>query len=132
MLFKLKWRSKKKKIPVVAVNMDARYLEFPDETFDVVFLHMIIAVIPESEKAIKEVERVLKPGGRVMLFDKLLPEHQSVSWFRKIINPAAILIASDLNKKLSQIIERTAFEKVMDEPAGWGGLLRVIKLIKKN
>lgn len=52
---------------------DVRDLPFEDSSFDVVVssgaLHHISNQMPDHEKAIKEMTRVLKPGGQVVLFD---------------------------------------------------------------
>jgi phosphatidylethanolamine/phosphatidyl-N-methylethanolamine N-methyltransferase len=40
--------------------MDGQDLIFEDKTFDYVILHLILAVIPDPEKCLLEVERVLK------------------------------------------------------------------------
>ncbi|WP_344129217.1 class I SAM-dependent methyltransferase [Saccharopolyspora halophila] len=46
---------------------DALALPFPDEHFDVVIASEIMEHIPEDEKAMAELVRVVKPGGRVVV-----------------------------------------------------------------
>jgi phosphatidylethanolamine/phosphatidyl-N-methylethanolamine N-methyltransferase len=130
MLAKLQTQSENLGIPVSTKIMDAKDLSFPNESFDVVILHLIMAVIPGYKIAIKEVERVLKPGGTVMVFDKFLPNAKRANLFRRLINPLAVLIATNLNLRLDELIEDVKFEILNDEKAGWGGLLRIIKLRK--
>lgn len=43
---------------------DAEALPFPDDSFDLVIGHAVIHHIPDVEKALTEVIRVLRPGGR--------------------------------------------------------------------
>ena len=43
---------------------DMEALPFPDESFDVVISNGGFCLVPDKEKAFKEVCRVLKPGGR--------------------------------------------------------------------
>jgi ubiquinone/menaquinone biosynthesis C-methylase UbiE len=52
--------------------MDAENLEFPDATFDVVYSWGVLHHSPDTAKAVREVYRVLKPGGeaRVMIYHK--------------------------------------------------------------
>src|SRR5581483_1576550 len=47
-------------------------LDFPDETFDVVYSHGVLHHTPDIQAALREVHRVLKPGGRaiVMLYHR--------------------------------------------------------------
>ncbi len=47
------------------LQMDAQALEFPDNSFDYVCAHGCLMHMPDTEKAISEIFRVLKPGGEV-------------------------------------------------------------------
>ncbi len=51
---------------------DAEGLDFPDNSFDVVYSHGVLHHTPDTAGAIREIHRVLKPGGRalVMLYHR--------------------------------------------------------------
>jgi SAM-dependent methyltransferase len=51
---------------------DAEQLDFADESFDVVYSHGVLHHTPDTEGAIREIHRVLKPAGRaiVMLYHR--------------------------------------------------------------
>lgn len=51
---------------------DAEHLPFGDESFDVVYSNGVLHHTPDTERAVREVHRVLRPGGlaRVMLYHK--------------------------------------------------------------
>ena len=51
---------------------DAENLSFPNASFDLVYSHGVLHHTPETEKAIQEIHRVLRPGGRavVMLYHR--------------------------------------------------------------
>ena len=51
---------------------DAERLDFPDDSFDIVYSHGVLHHTPDTAGAVKEVHRVLKPGGRavVMLYHR--------------------------------------------------------------
>jgi phosphatidylethanolamine/phosphatidyl-N-methylethanolamine N-methyltransferase len=51
--------------------MDARHLEFPDDSFDVVVAQYVITTVPDPEGTLDEFARVLKPGGEIVLVSRI-------------------------------------------------------------
>jgi ArsR family transcriptional regulator len=52
---------------------DVRALPFPDMSFDVVVLDEVLRIIPHPELAVQEALRTLKPAGRLLILDRILP-----------------------------------------------------------
>jgi SAM-dependent methyltransferase len=48
---------------IKATQGDARRLPYPDGTFDAAFLTLVLGEIPDQDQALRELARVLKPGG---------------------------------------------------------------------
>lgn len=67
--------------------MDARTLDFPDASFEAVYLPLIVTVVEDGAQVLAEAARVTAPGGRLIVADRFWPEHRSrpatvraVSW----------------------------------------------------
>ncbi|MEX0786687.1 MAG: methyltransferase domain-containing protein [Dehalococcoidia bacterium] len=52
---------------IVATQGDARDLPYPDATFDAAFLVATLGEIPDRDQALRELRRVLEPGGRLIV-----------------------------------------------------------------
>jgi ubiquinone/menaquinone biosynthesis C-methylase UbiE len=55
--------------------MDAHALDLPDDSYDVVGSQFGAMLVPDQPKALREMVRVTKPGGRVLLIAYGNPEH---------------------------------------------------------
>ncbi|WP_299823711.1 methyltransferase domain-containing protein [uncultured Pontibacter sp.] len=130
MISKLKQRADELGMPVHAQVMNGQQLDFADNSLDAVILHLILAVIPDPVACIKEVERVLKPGGTAMVFDKFLPDGQQPSILRRLFNQLASTLFSDINRSIGSIVSHTSLKVELNEPAALGGAFRVIRMCK--
>jgi phosphatidylethanolamine/phosphatidyl-N-methylethanolamine N-methyltransferase len=130
MLNRLQQRAASAHRVVTTRIMDARQLAFPDSTFDAVVLHLILAVMPQPEQGLREAVRVLKPGGRVAVFDKFLRDEERPSVKRRVLNAVAKPLFSDLNRRLGPLIAGTPLAIEHDEPVAFGGAYRIVTLIK--
>ncbi len=131
MIERVKKRNKIVNRNVQAVVMDGQALEFPDNSFDQIILHLILAVIPDPVKCIKESERVLKQGGQIVVFDKFVPKGRKVSSTRKIVNILANVFFTDITRNFESIVGETGLTVLQDLDAGFNGNFRRIRLAKK-
>ena len=108
--------------------MDAQALDFADGAFDAVVLHLILAVVPAPVAALREAERVLRPGGRAVVFDKWVPDDTAPSALRRMANVVADAVATDITRRLGDLVSATGFVVEHREPAGAGGFFSVALL----
>lgn len=60
---------------------DGENLRFPDNTFDRVTIAFGIRNFEDRPKGLKEMLRVLKPGGRLVILELSRPENKVIRWF---------------------------------------------------
>ncbi len=110
---------------------DSMALPFADESFDYVVLHLIVAVVPESKRCLAEAARVLKPGGRILLFDKFLRRGQR-AWLRRSLSPLVGRMATRLDVVFEDVLEAAPGLHVLsDQPVLARGWFRLIELEKQ-
>lgn len=131
-LKRLEQRAASARRSVLTRVMDARQLAFPDSSFDAVLMHLILAVMPEPERGLREAARVLKPGVRIAVFDKFLGDEEQPSLKRRAFNTLAKPLFSDLNRRLGPLVAATPLVIEHDEPVAFGGTYRVVTLIKND
>src|SRR6056297_825915 len=74
MIRRLRARAESLGRPVEARVMSADSLDFPRGRFDCVLMNLVLAVVDDPEACAREAARVLHPDGRLVVFDKFLPE----------------------------------------------------------
>jgi ubiquinone/menaquinone biosynthesis C-methylase UbiE len=52
---------------IAGVRADAREMPYPDHSFDAAFLVTVLGEIPDQEAALRELRRVVKPDGRIVV-----------------------------------------------------------------
>ena len=60
---------------IIPTRGDARELPYPDDTFDGAYLNFVLGEVPDQEKTLRELRRVLRPGGRLVVGEAVLDPH---------------------------------------------------------
>lgn len=125
-------RARVQNLDMTLVQGDSMVLPFENACFDYVVLHLIVAVVPNSDRCLAEAARVLKPGGKILIFDKFLQRGQR-AWLRRGLSVITAKFATRLNVVFEDLLLSTPeLQVVSDEPALAGGWFRLIELRKKN
>jgi SAM-dependent methyltransferase len=93
---------------------DAENLDFAAESFDLVYSHGVLHHTPETQKAIDEVHRVLRPGGRamVMLYHRDSYNYRvNISILRRV---GARLLNSEAGVKLVHLMTGEPIDSLRD------------------
>ena len=125
-------RARVRNLNMTLIRGDSMKLPFADASFDRIVLHLIVAVVPQPERCLAEAARVLKPGGRILMFDKFLRRGQR-AWVRRALSPLASQLATRLDVVFEDALETVPQLRIIsDEPAMAGGWVRWIELEKEK
>lgn len=103
MLRDLRTRAERRGIASVAAQAgDAEKLPYGDGTFDGAYLVTVLGEVPHPEQALRELRRVVKPGGRIVLGELFLdPDYVSPSRMRRLATGAGLVFATQRGPALS-------------------------------
>jgi phosphatidylethanolamine/phosphatidyl-N-methylethanolamine N-methyltransferase len=81
------------------LQMDAAALKFADDTFDIVYAPYVISVVPDPVGVTREMRRVCRPGGRIVILNHFRSKNPLMAWIERIISPFTVHIGfkSDLD-----------------------------------
>lgn len=113
-------------------EMDAGHLTFPDNAFDTVVAMYVMTVVPEPERVMRELARVCKSGGEVILVNHFSQDEGVRAWVERRMAPFADQLGwrpvFDLNRVLVcedlKVLERRALR-----PMGIFTMLRMGKTL---
>ncbi|MDQ6878706.1 MAG: class I SAM-dependent methyltransferase, partial [Candidatus Dormibacteraeota bacterium] len=69
---------------------DAHALPFPDGSFDTVVCTFSLCAIPDERRAVSEMKRVLRPGGRLLLADHVAGSTWPVRAVQRLLEVATV------------------------------------------
>jgi len=87
--------------------MNAERLELPDGSFDAVLLHQVLEVVADPVACLAEAARVLRPGGRISVFDKFVGEEAPHGPLRAAIARAVDVVFTTSKVKFGELLERS-------------------------
>ncbi len=127
-----KARGKLRSCPATAelIQGDAQTPLLAAGSFDAAILNLILSVIPDGRACLQTTLTALRPGGRAVIFDKFLPDGTNASRVRRFVNVFSIMLGTDINRRLGDLIDGSPCSVVLNEPSIAGGLYRVVVLHK--
>jgi ubiquinone/menaquinone biosynthesis C-methylase UbiE len=74
-------------LPIRFAQMDAQQLAFPDGGFDTVAISLALCTIPDPVTALRELARVCRSDGRIVLLEHVLSPWRPVALLERVWSP---------------------------------------------
>ena len=116
---------------VKLIQGDAQELLVPENSYDAAILNLILSVVPDGRACLQSTLRAVKPGGRLVIFDKFQADNEKVTPGRRLMNFFSTRLGTDITRRFSEMLPGCSCKILHDEPSLLGGMYRVILLRKE-
>jgi len=91
--------------------MDAQYLKFKGESFDYVLCTFVLCSVPDPIMALKEMKRVCKKGGKIIMIEHVLSDNWFIAFFQYVHNPLTrVLFGFNVNRRTVDNIRKSGIK----------------------
>ena len=97
-------------------QMDARTLDFPDASFDAVAAMHVISVVPDPDRVMAEITRVLRPGGKLVVTNHFARDTGLLARIERLSAPFANVLGWHSDFALGVVTETPGLRLVEQRP----------------
>lgn len=117
------------KVPIEIIHTGAESLPFADAAFDTVVGTLVFCTIPDVDKALIEMKRVCKPGGKILLFEHVKMDNPFLSKLQDWLTPfwKKVCDGCCLNRETSYLLIKHGYQ-ITDMQKYYRGLFVFIEL----
>ena len=112
------------------LEMDAANLTFADNSFDIVYAPYVISVVPDPVAVAREMRRVCRPGGRVIVLNHFRSANAMVAWVERLISPLTIHIGFKSDLDLPGFLAQAELKPVSIEKVNLPRIWSLVTCIK--
>lgn len=110
-------RARASRVPIELIQAGAERLPFPADQFDTVVGTLVFCTIPDPVAALREIRRVCKPGGKLVLFEHVKMEHPALGLLQEGLTPIwkRMCGGCHLNRNTLRLVEEAGFRILRTE-----------------
>jgi len=130
MLAQAQRKKDRKQVDVELALMDVQTICYADNSFDTVVASFVFCSVPLPRKGLKELHRVLKPGGQLLLLEHVLSSNKFKAGLMNAINPLVVrLFGANINRQTIKNVQACPFQQIFVDPAS-SDMIKLIRAVK--
>src|SRR5204863_1978766 len=114
------------------LEMDAANLKFADDTFDIVYAPYVISVVPDPVTVAREMRRVCRPGGRIVILNHFRSASRLGAWLERIIAPFTLYLGFKSDLDLAAFLVQSQLNPVSIEKVNRPRIWSLVTCIKDS
>jgi ubiquinone/menaquinone biosynthesis C-methylase UbiE len=96
--------------PVTFQQIEATTLPYPDASFDTVTTSLTLCTVPDPARTLREMSRVCRPHGRIVLLEHVLPPNPALAWLLRKLTPAQVRrMGCHLDRATDKLVREMGF-----------------------
>ncbi|MBW2251071.1 MAG: class I SAM-dependent methyltransferase [Deltaproteobacteria bacterium] len=125
MLKRARNKASSEDVRVALIEMDVQHLDFPDNYFDTVFATFVFCSVPDPVAGLKELKRVCKPEGKLLLLEHMRPGNVILKFIFDVLNPFVVrMMGANINRRTLENIHKAGWkirvkEKLSSDIVWW-------------
>ena len=112
------------------MEMDAAAMTFADDTFDIVYAPYLISVVPDPVAVAREMRRVCKPGGRIVILNHFKSENPVISRIEPPISPMCVHLGFKSDLDLPGFLAQAALKPVSIHKVNLANMWSLVTCVK--
>ncbi len=113
-------------------QMDARTLQFPDNSFGTIAAMHVLSVVPEPQRVMSEIARVLRPGGRAVITNHFVRTKGVLAFLERISAPFANTIGWHSDFDIETVLQERTLKLGAQRPLPPLGMMTFLVLSKSG
>ena len=112
------------------LEMDAASLTFADDSFDIVYAPYLVSVVPDPVKVVREMHRVAKPGGKIIVLNHFRSANPILSRLERAISPFTVHIGFKSDLDLPGFLAQADLQPVSIQKVNFPKIWSLVTCIK--
>lgn len=112
--------------------MDATSLDFGDNEFDKAVATYTISAVPDPVAVLREMRRVVKPGGTIVILNHFRSERRLMGWLEDLVAPVCTRLGWKSNLALRPLLARVDLEPELVVKANMFNGWRLVKCVNRK
>ena len=116
---------------ITFLEMDVEDMRFDDDIFDFVVTSCVFCSVPHPVQGLKEIRRVLKPGGRLRMLEHVRSSNEVIGQLMDWLNFIPVNIwGANINRETVNNLKKAGFEDI-EVTRLWKDIVKLIEVEKR-